>query len=114
MKGMDSQQMYLLFGGKSVVGRGYFFLHNLWKIATCQNMPHRWGNFSWNGETLLYLFFIVLLSELMLELQLGAGIPDLVFGGKLNVWKGIFFLLIGSLVHVTKPSKRSLRGVKFF
>jgi len=52
----------------------------------------------------------------MLDLQLGAGFPDLVFGGKLSVWKGIFFLLIGLWVTDTcyKTFKRSLRGVKFF
>jgi hypothetical protein len=61
--------------------------------------------FSWNGETLYIYIFIVLLSELMLDLQLGAGIPDLVFGGELSVWKGIFFLELayGSLAHATKP-----------
>ncbi len=86
--------MYLLIGGKSVVGRGYFF------YITYGILPHvkicltDGVIFSWNGETLIYIF-IVLLSELMLDLQLGAGIPDLVFGGKLSVWKGIFFLLIG-------------------
>jgi hypothetical protein len=91
MEGMDSQPMYLLFGGKSVVGKGYFFLHNLWYIATCQSVSHRWGYFFMEWWDPYICIFIVLLSELMLDLQLGAGFPDLVFGGKLSVWKGIFF-----------------------
>jgi hypothetical protein len=37
----------------------------------------------------------------MLDLHFEVGFPNLVIGGKLRVWKGVFLLLIGMWTHHT-------------
>jgi hypothetical protein len=58
MEGMDSQPMYLLFGGKSVVGRGIFSYITYGILPHAKVCPTDGVIFSWNGETIIYVFLL--------------------------------------------------------